>query len=144
MDTLELTRPGLFLSRGVGKKKIFYTSHCEQLRVVKIANHPMMREIFKEKGQPSGGISTHAEVDNPIMDFRVEIDLVALWLVGDRLPRTASAILCDFILRRAHMNGLVASPLPLSFFDPAINLGRLPLTNDEIGVKLEIEEALIL
>ena len=144
MNPLELTWPGLFLRRRFSKKKILDTFYRKELNIVKIANHPMMREVFKEKRQPFCGVSTHAKVDNPIMDFRVEIDLVALWLVGDRLPRTASAILCDFILRRAHMNDLIPSPLPLLLLNFAVHLWRLSVPRNKVGVKLEIGEALIL
>lgn len=144
MDPLELTRPRFFLSRGVGKEKIFHTSHCEQLRIVKIANHPMMREIFKEKGQPSGGISTHPEVDNSLMNFSIDLNLISLWLGGDRLPGSASAVFCNFILSRAHLNDVVRSPFPLFLVNSAINLGRLAITSDEIGVELKVRQSFIL
>ena len=144
MDPLELMRPRFFLSRGVGKKKIFYTSHCEQLRIVKIANHPMMREIFKEKRQPLCSVCTHGEVDSAIMDFRVDLNIISLWLVGDRLPRTASAEFCNFILSRAYLNDVVRSPFPLFLVNSAINLGRLAITSDEIGVELKISQSFIL
>ena len=144
MNPLELTWPGLFLRRRFSKKKILDTFYRKELNIVKIANHPMMREVFKEKRQPFCGVSTHAKVDNPIMDFRVEIDLVALWLVGDRLPRTASAILCDFILRRAHMDDLIASPLPLLLLNFPVNFRRPSLTRDKVGVELQIGQSLVL
>ncbi len=144
MNPLELTRPRFPLHRRLSKKKIFCASHCEQLYIVEIPNHSMVLEIFKEKGQPPGGISTHAKIDKPTMDFRIDFNLVTFWLGGDRLPGTPSAILGNFIFCCAHMDELIASPLPLRLLNSAVNLWRLSLTRDKVGVKLKIGEAFIL
>jgi len=143
MNPLELTRPWLFLRRRLSKKKIFHTFYCKKLRVVKISDHPVVLEIFKQKGQPLCRICPDAKVDHPVVDFRIDLNLITLWLVGDRLTGPSSAIFGDFVLCRAHMNGLIASPLPFSFFNSAIYLGRLALTSNKIGTKLEIRQALI-
>ena len=104
----------------------------------------MMREVFKEKGQPISGVCPDAKVDHAIMDLRVDLDLMTFWLVGDRLPGTSSAILGDFILRRAHMDGQVTSSLPFPLLNFAVNLRRLSVTCDKIGIELEIGESFIL
>ena len=88
----------------------------------------MMREVFKEKGQPISGVCPDAKVDHAIMDLRVDLDLMTFWLVGDRLPGTSSAILCHFFLKRAHVDSLIASLLPLLLLNCAVNLWRLSVT----------------
>ena len=98
MDPLELTRSGLFLRRRLSKKKIFHTFYCEKLGIVKVADHAVMRKIFKEKGQPISGVRPDAKVDHAVMDSRVDLDLRKFWPVGDRLPRSPSAVFRDFIL----------------------------------------------
>ena len=98
MDPLELTRSGLFLRRRLSKKKIFHTFYCEKLGIVKVADHAVMRKIFKEKGQPISGVRPDAKVDHAVMDSRVDLDLRKFWPVGDRLPRSPSAVFREFIL----------------------------------------------
>ena len=72
------------------------------------------------------------------MDLGVDFDLVALWLVGDRLPRSASTVLGYLVIFRPYVNDLIACPLPLTLLDSPIDLGRFPFTNNEISIKLEI------
>ena len=143
MDPGELAWSGLFLIRTLGQEKILYPFDGEQLDIVKISDHSMVLEILKQKGQPICGVCAHAEIDHPIMNLGIDLNLITLRLVGDRLPGAPSAIFGDFVLCRAHMNGLIASPLPFSFFNSAIYLGRLALTSNKIGTKLEIRQALI-
>ena len=98
MNPLELTRSGLFLRRRLSKKKIFRTFYREKLGIVKVADHAVMRKIFEEKGQPISGVRPDAKVDHAVMDSRVDLDLRKFWPVGDRLPRSPSAVFRDFIL----------------------------------------------
>lgn len=72
------------------------------------------------------------------MNFRIDLNLIAFRLVGDRLPRTSSAVLCHFVFDRTDVDDLMHRSLPLVLFDPAIDLRRLSLTYNEIGVELEI------
>jgi len=82
----------------------------------------MMREIFKEKRQPLCGVCTHPKVDKPLMNFSVDLNLIPLWLGGDRLPRPPSTVLCDFLLKRAHVDELVASSSPFLLLNFAVHL----------------------
>ena len=104
----------------------------------------MMREILKEERQPLCGVCAHTEIDNPIVNLGIDLNLITLRLGGDRLPRPPSAVLGDFILRRARMNDLVASASPFFFLNFTVNFGRLSVTRNKVGVKLEIGEAFIL
>ena len=56
MDPGKFARTRLFLCRRFRNKIILNPSHCEQLRVVEVANHPVVLEILKKKGQPFCGI----------------------------------------------------------------------------------------
>lgn len=47
VNPLELARPRLLLRRRPGQKKIFHTFDREQFGIVKVANHPVVGEIFK-------------------------------------------------------------------------------------------------
>ena len=144
MDPGELAWSGLLLIRTLGQEKILCPFEGEQLDIVKISDHPVVLEIFKQKSQPLCRICPDAKVDHPVVDFRIDLNLITLRFIGDRLPRASSAVFGDFVLCRAHMNGFIASPLPLSFFNSTVYLGRLALTSNKIGTKLEIRQALIL
>jgi len=85
--------------RGMGgHEEVTHAGHGKDLGVVKVADHAVMRKIFKEKGQPISGVRPDAKVDHAVMDSRVDLDLRKFWPVGDRLPRSPSAVFRDFIL----------------------------------------------
>lgn len=98
----------------------------------------MVLEVLKEKGEPLRGVCAHAEIDHSVVDLGVDFDLIALWLVGDRLAWSPSAIFRNFIFGRPHMDNLIGSSKPFRLFDPTINLGRLSLARDKVRIELEI------
>ena len=72
------------------------------------------------------------------MDLGVDFDFIALWLIGDRLPRPSSAILRNFIFYSADVDDLIGSSLPLTFFNSAVDFRWLSLLDNKICVELEI------
>ena len=138
MNSGEFARTWLFLIRMSRKEIIVNAFCCQKLGIIEIPNHTVVLEILKEKSQPPCGVSPHPKVDNPIMDFRVDLDLIALWLVGDRLTRTPSAIVRNFIFDSADMDDPIAGSSPFPFLNLAVNFRRLPVTNDEIGIELKV------
>lgn len=98
----------------------------------------MVREILKEERQPLRGVCAHAEIDNPIMNLGIDLNLITLRLGGDRLPRPPSAILGDFVTARPYVDGLIASAFPFLLLDLPVNLGWPSLASDKIRVELHI------
>ncbi len=77
------------------------------------------------------------------MNLGIDFDFIPLWLIGDRLPRTSSAVLRHFVFGRPHIYNLMSGSLPFSLFDSTVNLRRISLTNDKLSVKLPVGEALL-
>ena len=96
----------------------------------------MVLEVLQQKCQRFRGIRAHTKVDDAIMNRRINLNSIALRLVGDRLSGSSSAIFGDFTLRRANLDYLMARSLPLIFLNAAINIGRFSFPRDEIGVEL--------
>lgn len=138
MDPRELARSWLFLIRTLGQEEILNTFDCKYLSVVEIADHPVVLEIFKQKSQPICGVCAHTEIDHPIMNLGIDLNLMPLWLVGDRLTGAPSAILGHLVLCRSDMDHLMTSSLPFALFDSTINLGRFSLAGNEMSIELEI------
>lgn len=98
MDPGEFAGAWFFLIWTLGEKKILNPFDRKYLRVVEISDHPVVLEIFEQKGQPLRSVRAHAEIDNPIMNLGIDFNVISLRLGGDRLPGSSSPILCDLIL----------------------------------------------
>ncbi len=133
-----------FLIRIRSQKEILNPIHSEQLDIVKIPDHPMMREIFEEQRDPSCGVYTDSKIDKSLMNFGIELDCKAFWLGGDRLPTTSSTIFGDGLGDGANVEHLIPGPFPLSWLNAAINSGWWPFPSDKRGVELEVGEAFLL
>jgi hypothetical protein len=144
VDSGKLARPRLFLGRRPSKKIILNSLNRKYLCVVEVPDHPVMLEILEQKSQPLRGIRAHAKIDDPIVDCGVNLYIISFRLVGDRLPRSTSPIFGNFILHSPDVNDFIASPSPLFFFNTAIDLWRLSLARDEIGIELQVGQALVL
>lgn len=138
MNPGKLTRPRFFLAGSFRDEIILDAVDRQKLRVIEVADHPVMGKILEQKGKPAGRVGAHREVDIPSMDLGIDIDIEFLRLGGDRLPRSSSAILGDLGPVCAHMENGAAGALPLRFFYPAVDLGRFSLPGDEIRIEMKI------
>lgn len=142
VDAGKLARARFRLGGRSGKKVIFNTLDRKDLRVVKIPNHAVVLEILEEEGQPPCGVRPDSEVNNALVDLRIDIHLKPLRLIGDRLSGTASTVLHNFTLRRPDVDCLMTRFMPLAFFNTAVDFGRWSFARDETGIKLQIGQAL--
>lgn len=141
MNTRELARAWLFLIRTLGEEIILDSFDREQLRVVEVPDHAVMLEVLEQQGQPLRGVCADTKINDPIVNLGVDLNFISLRLVGDRLPRTSSAVLGHFVFCRPHINHLMRGSLPFGFFDSTIDLGRTSLSDNKVSIKLQVGEA---
>lgn len=96
------------------QEEILNPIHSKQLDIIKIPDHPMMREIFEEQRDPSCGVCPDSKIDKSLMNFGIELDRKAFWSGGDRLLMTSSTIFSDSLGDGANVEHLIPSLFPLS------------------------------
>ena len=100
MDPLTLPRPRRGLVRALGDEVVGHPGRREELRIVEVADHPVVWKVLEQEGDPAVGIGPHREIDESAVDLAPQLDAMALGLDGDRLSRPPSPVLRDARLRR--------------------------------------------
>jgi hypothetical protein len=88
-----LARGRFFLIRELGDEVVLHPRDRQELGVIKVSNHSVMREVLEEERHPSVGIGPDGEGDLVPVDAAPKLDLEGLCRLGDRrLPPATSAI----------------------------------------------------
>ena len=74
MHACSLTGSGFFLIRSLGYEVVFNLLHREELGIIKIPDHPVVGEVFEQKGYPSVGVGPDGKGNVLAVDPRPQID----------------------------------------------------------------------